>query len=64
MQQTKAVLKFIDAAGRMVCLTETNEAALVYLKFGDIIPIVGGEVMLERIDDGKHRRVTDWSIVQ
>ena len=62
MEIVKAVVKFVDSSGRIVCLTDNNIAVVVYLLYGDKTPMVDGEIVLGR-EFGK-RRMSDWKIIE
>lgn len=56
-----AEVKFIDGAGRAVCQTETNEAALISDFKGKKIA-VGDKILIKRTEPPLNNRVTDWRI--
>lgn len=61
MEKIKAVVKCVDAIGRMVLLNDRNEVVLLY----GVDPhkyTAGQEIFIIR-EDGK-RRMSDWKIVE
>lgn len=60
MDKQKAIVNFMDAARRIVLLSERNEAIVVQAPKGYQFE-KGAEIMIGR-EDGK-RRSTDWKII-
>lgn len=61
MEKVKAVIKCVDAIGRLVLLNDRNEVVMIY--GADPHKYVAEQEILIGREDGK-RRMSDWKIVE
>lgn len=64
MDETKGTVKFVDGAGRVVVLTDTNQTALVSVPDGVHGLVSGDRLVVVRKGEPYNRRITDWDITE
>lgn len=64
MHEVKGTVKFVDGAGRVVALTDTNQTALVNVPDG-VHGLVGGDrLTLIQNEPPFNNRISDWKIIE